>query len=386
MVNSTSRRALVFLLLASGCQITFAQPSFRGMGDLPGGPFSSYAYGVSADGSVVVGMSNPVSQGVEATRWTAGGGLVGLGDLPGGLYASVARAASADGSVIVGGSSLSFDPSPLQPNYIATRWTAQTGLVPLGDLPGGYDYSLAYDVSADGQTAVGVSSIADNRYEAFRWTEQGMVGLGFVPGGYNSWATAVSADGSMVVGWSGPQGDPVAFRWTAATGMMPLGALPRRPDSTAQGVTPDGMVIVGASFAEGGTAEAFRWTADGGMVGLGDLPGGNFWSSAADVSADGSIIVGQGTTATGTAATIWDALHGTRNLKDVLLSDYGLDLAGWTLFGAHAISDDGRTIVGLGKNPNNREEGWIAFIPEPSTLFLLVCGCVFLRRGRRALA
>ncbi len=36
--------------------------------------------GLSADGSVVVGVSNSAS-GTEAFRWTAGGGMVGLGDL-----------------------------------------------------------------------------------------------------------------------------------------------------------------------------------------------------------------------------------------------------------------------------------------------------------------
>ena len=33
-----------------------AEPFFMGLGDLPGGGFSSFAYGVSADGSVVVGQ------------------------------------------------------------------------------------------------------------------------------------------------------------------------------------------------------------------------------------------------------------------------------------------------------------------------------------------
>ena len=38
----------------------------------------------------------------EAFRWTSGGGMVGLGDLPGGSSASFATGVSADGSVIVG--------------------------------------------------------------------------------------------------------------------------------------------------------------------------------------------------------------------------------------------------------------------------------------------
>ena len=45
----------------------------------------SYGFGVSADGSVVVGQSSSAS-GIEAFRWTSGGGMVGLGDLPGGIF------------------------------------------------------------------------------------------------------------------------------------------------------------------------------------------------------------------------------------------------------------------------------------------------------------
>jgi hypothetical protein len=39
--------------------------------------------------------------------------------------------------------------------------------------------------------------------------------------------------------------------------------------------------------------EAYRSTESDGMVGLGDLPGGFFQSAATDISAEGSVIVGQ---------------------------------------------------------------------------------------------
>src|SRR5262245_14894759 len=74
-------------------------PYFMNLGHLPGGR-GAFAYGISADGSVVVGWagnSNPA--GHEAFRWTRAGGMVSLGFLPGGTD-SYANAASADGSVI----------------------------------------------------------------------------------------------------------------------------------------------------------------------------------------------------------------------------------------------------------------------------------------------
>ena len=97
------------------------------------------------------------------------------------------------------------------------------------------------------------------------------------------------------------------------------------------------------------------------MVGLGDLPGGGFSSGANGVSADGSVVVGQGSSASGFEAFIWDATNGMRSLKTVLI-DLGLGpaLAGWTLTSAWAISPDGLSIVGYGTNPSGDNEAWIA--------------------------
>ena len=69
--------------------------------DLTGGTFSSSAFGVSGDGSTIVGISKSGS-GNEAFRWTSGGGMMGLGDLPGGSFFSRALGVSGDGSVVVG--------------------------------------------------------------------------------------------------------------------------------------------------------------------------------------------------------------------------------------------------------------------------------------------
>jgi uncharacterized membrane protein len=79
------------------------------LGDLPGGSFQSDALGVSADGSVVVGFSDS-SSGIEAMRWTSGGGMESLHDIliAGGATGvtgwtlATAVAVSADGRTIVG--------------------------------------------------------------------------------------------------------------------------------------------------------------------------------------------------------------------------------------------------------------------------------------------
>jgi hypothetical protein len=76
--------ALAIQLAASSASAT---PMFMGLGDLPGGEFRSNAFGVSANGAVVVARSYSGS-GREVFRWTEAGGMIGVGDLPGGAFGS----------------------------------------------------------------------------------------------------------------------------------------------------------------------------------------------------------------------------------------------------------------------------------------------------------
>jgi uncharacterized membrane protein len=118
------------------------------------------------------------------------------------------------------------------------------------------------------------------------------------------------------------------------------------------------------------------------MVGLGDLSGGSFESGAFAVSGDGSTVVGYGNDAEGRSAFIWDPANGMRSLRDVLTSEYGLDLTGWTLSTANDISLDGKTIVGSGWNVDHYE-AWVATIPEPNSIALLALILCTVGRRRR---
>ncbi len=344
---------------------------FTPLGDLPGGSFSSAAFGCSSDGSVVVGYGFPSGQ--KAFRWTAGGGMVALGTLPN-TYGSGAEGCSGDGLVVVG-----------QSGDEAFRWTSNGGTVGLGDLPGGYFWSKARSASFNGNVVVGYGR-ADAGWEAFRWTtDGGMASLGDLTGGATeSQASHVSGDGSVVVGYGTSASGKEAFRWTADGGMVGLGDLPGGNfGSKAIACSTDGTIIVGGASSAAGY-EAFRWTADGGMVGLGDLPGGIVISEAHDVSADGSVVVGIADMGAAIQkAFIWDAVNGIQSLQDVLIQQ-GDDLTGWTLMNAEAISDDGRTIVGIGKNPSGQSEAFVAtIVPEPAALSLLaLCGLALIRHRR----
>jgi len=80
-------------------------------------------------------------------------------------------------------------------------------------------------------------------------------------------------------------------------------------NSRGNGTSADGSVVVGQGTSASG-GEAFRWTQGGGMVGLGDLAGGGFFSQAHGTSADGSVVVGQGFTGSSFEAFIWDSING----------------------------------------------------------------------------
>jgi probable HAF family extracellular repeat protein len=323
---------------------------FIGLGDLPGGIADSAANGVSADGTAVVGYGNSAA-GMEAFYWTRVRGMEGL-SFP------KACAISADGSMVVGYRHIANQTEPV-------RWTHDGGTVCLGRLPD-HKYGSAIGVSADGSVIVGTYS-EDNNDITFRWIPgRGIAGLPGLPAAViRCEARAVSADGAVVVGESRFESDyDEAFRFHADTGLIRLGVVPGDSSSVADGVSADGSVIVGSSL--GADTQAFRWTQQTGMIGLGTLPDGRRNSRALGVSADGSIIVGQSYGEGGFEAFIWDAAHGMRSLRQVLVSqfDLGANLAGWKLQSANAVSADGSFVVGCGMNPRGNREAWSAYLGD----------------------
>jgi probable HAF family extracellular repeat protein len=361
------------------------EPYFMGLGDLPGGDYWSEVLDISADGTTVVGSSE-AEAGLEAYKWTnpatGGAGMIGLGDLPGGPFLSIAWGVNADGSVVVGS-------SYVDDTYTeAFRWTdpntGGAGMVSIGDLPGGQTRGAGLAASADGSVITGWgTSEDDGQLEAFRWTDpnqggSGMVGLGFLPGGYFSRGMAITPDGSMIAGRGSSDSALIeGFRWSdpnqGGEGMIGLGVLSHRdPVSNATDITADGTVIVGGSRTMSGV-EAYMWTDPAvgghGMVGLGLV---EYYpeSECLAVSADGSVVVGSASGEGMRRAMYWTDPHdggtGMVLLHDLLVSEYGLDLTGWILTDAEGLSADGRTIAGNGINPSGQHEGWIAHLGSDS--------------------
>lgn len=268
--------------------------------------------------------------------------FTGLGDLPGGEFASHVRAVSADGTTVVGSSSSAS-------RFEAFLWDAAQGMRGLGEPSGGDVDIIPLDVSGDGSTVVGARE-SSSGFEAVRWDEvHGTQGLGFLPGGDGSGtAYGASADGSIIVGNSfallnGSQSSwsTTAFVWDASNGMRDFQPNPYDGSSlypvSANDVSADGSVVVGSGSTEA-VAEAFIWDAENGLRGLGDLPGGTFYSMAVGVSADGSTVVGESSSASGYEAFLWDAENGLRGLGDLP----GGDFRGRAV----AVSADGSIAVG----------------------------------------
>ncbi len=177
---------------------------------------AGFARGISPDGRVIVGENDGI-----AFRWTAEGGMQSLGSLPlnpnfPGIPTSIAHGVSADGSVIVG---ISTAPGGRE----AFRWTAASGMQGLGHLGHSPNSPTSFSsgglaISDDGSVIVGVST-APEGVQGVRWVGGSLQGFGASPGN-SSEASQVSGDGSIILGnLSNPQG---AFIWTAQRGVREL--------------------------------------------------------------------------------------------------------------------------------------------------------------------
>jgi probable HAF family extracellular repeat protein len=384
------RRSLALALLFSACESVAASAAhLAGLGFLGSyriyPPLSS-ASAVSDGGSVVVGVSTSVLGSLEAFEWSEARGLVGLGVIvapSASAGVSFATAISADGSEVAGWAS---DWS------IPLLWTRVAGALSLTAPPSFGFGGVFYGLSDDGSTAVGatVSRVAGpppfpptEVTEAMRWTNaDGVESLPHLePGDQGSFAYGASADGAVVVGFDTTPNGRQPVLWNQG-GVQLLGNLPGATSGAANDVSADGTVVVGNSDSDQG-GEAFRWTEAEGMKGLGFLSGRSR-SGASAVTADGLTVVGSSEGFIGSGgAFIWDAVHGMRDLRDVLVNEYGLDLTGWSLDSASDISGDGLAIVGAGTDPQGYAEAWIATLPEPragANAIALVLALVGLRR------
>ncbi len=354
---------LAAALLASSGVAGVVFESLPAGGDVIG---MGQAYGISTDGSTIVGASWSISKWEgQSFRWTPGGGVQFLEPaLP---LASRAGGTSSAGSV-VGGRRFSDYPQ-------AFCWSNGT-LKPMV----ANRSSAVFDVSKDGKTVVGSNPVDKTIAPvATKWTisaagTSAAVSLGDLAGGVaESEAKRISGDGTTIVGWGTSGSGVSAFRIVGTGTMAALGDLPGgKYFSEATGVSTDGSVVVGRSHSTKGP-EAFRWTSAG-MVGLGDLPGGPFCSEATGVSGDGTIVIGTSASAVETDLFLWTAATGMRSLVALCRAAH-IDLNGWRFpYSRPVISEDGNVASGDALSPQMdqvvwRLEGVRELVAQAPTLF-----------------
>jgi uncharacterized membrane protein len=313
---------------------------------------SSKAEAINSNGTVVVGSNAIQGNGTRAIRWTLTGGIEDRSC----AVESSFLALGGDGSIAVGAAQLTGSPPA-----VGVRWDVPgpcSTFVP--QWPTSYA-ARALGVNPAGTIIVGSSDVLGFAYYALPWRWDQGIGYAMlaVPSGYNGGnGIAVSADSLVVVGDTGPVGFagyyPVATYWDSA-GAHPMGLMPNGMVSSAAAVNADGSVIVGSGDNGGGflfspgPMKAFRWTASGYEV-LGLLPGAppSGYSLGRAVSADGSVVVGEGSDPAGLRAFLWRSDLGMTRL-DIFLAWLGVDLTGWSaLTECHGISSDATALCGTG--------------------------------------
>ena len=168
--------------------------------------------------------------------------------------------------------------------------TAQASFQSLGT-PGGF--IDVQDMSPDGSAFVATAN-----GQAYLWTTSNP-SFTPIPGTNGIFSTYSVSNGGQYVCGTIPDasGDDVAARWSQATGLWTLlgglGGQSGTSISSAYDISADGSVVVGLGWITPNVAHGFRWDPVGGMVDLGTFAPGLLSSSRADaVSADGTTITG----------------------------------------------------------------------------------------------
>jgi uncharacterized membrane protein len=269
-----------------------------------GGADSPHFTDVNQDASVAVGFLR-TSSGNRAFRWTEASGFVDLGILLGGdpSSSSWANGVSADGSVVVGLSG----GGPF-------RWTLGSGMVKLA-LPSGAPSSSSGDaiaVSDDGSIVAG--HLRSSSTNLLRWTATGEVEW-IEPSRPVFAATGMSADGEVIVGKAHLGGVLEAFRWTRLGGIVSLGRPTECPDTEPSAASGDGRIVAvycSNGLEVGRVERHYLWDIDSGFrriedvletIGV-DVPDADY-IGVSKLSFDGSTILGVNTS--GASTRLWIA-------------------------------------------------------------------------------
>jgi hypothetical protein len=305
--------------------------------------------GISADGSIVAGSAT----NVQTARWTRATGVQAI-EWPLGGNGCTLNGISADGQYEVGNCAFA--------NSDPVRWMGLSGGIDLG-LPGQAAHGEAKATSSNGSVTCGNLGTAAGAAAIGFWRSgSSPTILTNATNVTNAYCAAVNGDGTVLVGAAQADlgGGNLQFRsmrWTQAAGMalIPLPPGAGATGSTgAVGVSTDGTKVVG-SFNASLTQTAYVYNATTGTITPVTFAGDN--SSSGDaISDDGTTVAGHG------PSGVWLAVNGAAPvLLGTTLAGLGVDITGFSLTAVVDMSADGKVIVGYGSSAAGME-GWIAVL------------------------
>ncbi len=229
--------------------------------------------------------------------------------------------------------------------------SAQATFQSLGT-PGGY--INVQDMSADG-----TAFVSSDGTQAYLWTTANPSWTP-IPGTSGMYSTySVSNGGQFVCGTiTKPNGDDEAARYSAATGQWTfLGGLLSQSGtsvSSAHDISADGSTVVGLGWLTAQNAHAFSWSVGTGMVDLCVIQGNPSDSRADGTSGNGSTITGFDSDPTAGAwrGAVWT--NGAEVLTGCLDPLYPID--GWSQ--GWAVSANGAYVVGESSTGLSTPSGW----------------------------
>ncbi|HEX5000622.1 MAG TPA: FG-GAP-like repeat-containing protein, partial [Terriglobia bacterium] len=258
----------------------FAQASFHGIGDLPGGPVRSGVFDATKSGGVIYAVGGSAAN--DQTLCMSPG-------VPAGCVAQF----NADTPIL-----WSWD-------GVTTSLTALPNLATPSTPPA--NTAGAFAITRDAAYIAGQArsnASAPGQALPVRVTRSGLVNLNLAAAPFpvippSGVAQAISDDGLILYGWAGAPNRVFRFDVNAtSSAMIPLLSVSDTGNLPAiRGASADGSVLVGVSFVApytGTNGRAFRYENAGGTVSAIPLLDGGTWNTALGVSSNGNIVLASG--------------------------------------------------------------------------------------------
>ncbi len=348
------------------------QYTITDLGVLAGGS-SSQGYGVSPNGSTVVGRN--FGSGVQATVWAADTGLLALPNLAGRNFA-VANAANNHGVVVGNSTTTAFGSGALP-----VLW--QDGVLTALTMPGGYDVGRANAVNAAGVAVGSVGGGIQERAVIYGETST-LITATLGNGSYFTTAYGINDAGWVVGNGVNPEvpSNNIALAYDSANGtLVGITPLAGHNGGLAFAVSNAGHVVGSSSFNQS-SGQPYVWTLDGGSTAI-PLPTGTSQGSARGVNSAGWV-VGQASSAY-SIPFLFDGQQ-TYRLGDLVDPASGWDFLTNTSSSALGISEQGH-IIGTAVFNGQVRAYLLTPIPEPGTWALMLGGLLatagFAARRRR---